>query len=226
MGKISKTPANKVTFTPIQKVIFDLFAKEKNLTEKFYFTGGTALSAIYLHHRESEDLDFFSEKDFENEPVIEFINSLTSKIKAKLKVTIRERVRIFEFFSKDKLLIKVDFGYYPYPRLKKGTNLQNVSVDSLLDIGANKIMTIMQRTTIKDYVDLYFLLKKNTFWDLLNHSQRKFNMEIDIMLLASNFLRVTSFDYMPKMLVPLKLTELQDFYKDLAKKLGLRVTEK
>lgn len=216
----------KITFTPIQRLIFDLFANEKTLSEKFYFTGGTALSAVYLHHRESEDLDFFSEKDFENEPIIEFINSLTPRIKAKPKVTLKERVRIFEFFEKEKLLIKVDFAYYPYPRLEKGTNLQGVSVDSLLDIGANKIMTVMQRTTVKDYVDLYFLLKKHTFWDLFNHSQRKFNMEIDIMLLASNFLRVTSFDYMPKMLVPLKLESLQDFYKDLAKKLGMRVTEK
>lgn len=223
---MSKALANAITFTPIQKLIFDSFAKEKNLSGKFYFTGGTALSAVYLHHRESEDLDFFNEKDFENEPIIEFINSLVPKIKAKPKVTLKERVRIFEFFVKDKLLIKVDFAFYPYQRLKKGTILRGVPVDSILDIGANKIMTIMQRTTVKDYVDLYFLLKKNTFWDLLNHSQHKFNMEIDIMLLASNFLRVTSFDYMPKMLVPLKLEDLQDFYKDLAKKLGMSVVKK
>lgn len=223
---MSKTSANAITFTPIQKLIFDSFAKQKSLSEKFYFTGGTALSAIYLHHRESEDLDFFSEKDFENEAIIEFINSLAPKIKAKPRVTLKERVRIFEFFAKGKLLIKVDFAFYPYQRLKRGTILQGVSVDSLLDIGANKIMTIMQRTDVKDYVDLYFLLKKDTFWDLLNHSQHKFNMEIDILLLAANFFRAAHFEYMPKMLVPLKLEDLQDFYKDLAKKLGMRVVEK
>lgn len=103
------------------------------------------------------------------------------------------------------------------------TPLQKTIFDSF---ASNQIMTILQKDDIKDYVDLYFLLKKNTFWDLLNYSQHKFNMEIDIMLLASNFLRVTNFDYMPKMLVPLKLEELQDFYKNLAKKLGMRVVEK
>ena len=33
----------------------------------FYLTGGTALSAFYLHHRLSEDLDFFTESDVETE---------------------------------------------------------------------------------------------------------------------------------------------------------------
>jgi predicted nucleotidyltransferase component of viral defense system len=40
----------------------DFFSKEKRLRERFYFTGGTALSEYYLHHRRSIDLDFFSEK--------------------------------------------------------------------------------------------------------------------------------------------------------------------
>lgn len=213
----------KITFTELQKIIFDAFSKQQNLVNKFYFTGGTALSAIYLHHRESEDLDFFSQEDFENDLILEFIGQISVKIKAKPRITLKERVRIFEFFKGGKLLIKVDFGYYPYQRLEKGTNLQGVSVDSLLDIGANKIMTIMQRTEVKDYVDLYFLLKQHTFWDLLNHSQHKFKIEIDLILLASNFLRANQFDYLPKMLVPLKIGDLQEFYKDLAKKIGLNV---
>lgn len=215
----------KVTFTKLQKIIFDDFSKQQHLVNKFYFTGGTALSAVYLHHRESEDLDFFSQEDFENDLIFEFISQIATKIKAKPKTTLKERVRIFEFFKEDKLLIKVDFALYPYSRLEKGTNLQGVSVDSLIDIGANKIMTIMQRTEVKDYVDLYFLLKPHTFWDLLNHSQKKFKLEIDLILLASNFLRVNQFDYLPIMLIPLELEDLQIFYKDLAKKIGLTVIE-
>lgn len=216
----------KVTFTKLQKIIFDAFSKQQNLVNKFYFTGGTALSAVYLHHRESEDLDFFSQEDFENDLILEFVGKLSTKIKAKPRITLKERVRIFEFFKEDQLLIKVDFGFYPYQRLEQGTNLQGVSVDSLLDIGANKIMAIMQRTDVKDYVDLYFLLKQHTFWDLLNHSQHKFRLEIDLILLASNFLRVNQFDYLPKMLIPMELGDLQVFYKDLAKKIGLTVVEK
>lgn len=82
------------------------------------------------------------------------------------------------------------------------------------------LITILQRTEIKDFVDLYFLLKKYTIWDLLHWAQQKFNMEIDLVWLASGFLKAEKFDYLPKMLVPLELADLQVFFKDLAKKLG------
>ena len=38
--------------------------------------GGTALSAFYLHHRLSEDLDFFSEKNVEIEEILGFVKLL------------------------------------------------------------------------------------------------------------------------------------------------------
>jgi predicted nucleotidyltransferase component of viral defense system len=38
--------------------------RDSPLCRRFYLTGGTALAAFYLHHRLSEDLDFFSENVF------------------------------------------------------------------------------------------------------------------------------------------------------------------
>lgn len=217
----------EITFNPTQKTIFDNFAKDKNLSKRFYFTGGTALSAVYLHHRESEDLDFFSESDFDNEQILKFIEETARLVKAQPRITLKERVRIFELVDNSKdLIIKVDFGYYPHPRLKKGKKLQGVEVDSLVDISANKITTILQRTDVKDFVDLYFLLKKYTIWDLLHWSQQKFRMEIDLIWLGSAFLKAEKFDYLPRMLVPLKLSELKDFCKDMAEKLGMKAVKK
>lgn len=215
----------QVTFTSLQQQIFDEFSKNSNLSKQFYFTGGTALSAIYLHHRESEDLDFFSEKDFDNEPIIEFIKHISTVMKLDYKITLRERVRIFEFLKKDKFIIKVDFGFYPYSRLKKGIRVSEVNVDSLEDIGANKMTTILQRTEIKDFVDLYFLLQKYTIWDLLHFVQVKFRMEIDPVWLAAGFLKAKNFNSLPKMLVPLDLQELKNFYTGLAEKLGKRIVK-
>lgn len=37
-------------------------AQQKIITQHYYFTGGTPLAAFYLHHRYSEDLDFFVEE--------------------------------------------------------------------------------------------------------------------------------------------------------------------
>ena len=48
-----------------QRSILALIAAEKSISDRFYLTGGTALSEFYLQHRLSEDLDFFSEDEFE-----------------------------------------------------------------------------------------------------------------------------------------------------------------
>ena len=55
---------NNPTFTKEQRYVIDKIKDEGTFTSLFYFTGGTALSYIYLHHRQSEDLDFFTEKNF------------------------------------------------------------------------------------------------------------------------------------------------------------------
>lgn len=215
----------KAGFTPIQKTIFNAFSKT-DFCKNFYFTGGTALSVFYFQHRESEDLDFFSESDFDPDLAIKFMEDMALKLNAKLRSTFHERVKIFELVDdNNQLIIKVDFGYYPHHRLKKGLVFEEVEVDSLEDIGANKLHTILQRTQVKDFVDLHFLLKKYTIWDLLHFSQTKFGMEIDLIWLASSLLKIDLFEYLPKMLVPLTLEQIKSFYKDLAKKLGKKVTE-
>ena len=65
----------KVGFTPIQKKIFTLFSKSK-LSKHFYFTGGTALSVCYLHHRQSDDLDFFTSEKLDDKLILEFMDEV------------------------------------------------------------------------------------------------------------------------------------------------------
>ena len=64
---------------PIQKKVLDLF-KKSNLNGKFYWTGGTMLSFVYLKHRLSVDLDFFSEVPFNYDDVVGFINENPDEI--------------------------------------------------------------------------------------------------------------------------------------------------
>lgn len=49
-------------FTKEQQIILAEVVKN-NIFQNFYFTGGTALSAFHLQHRESEDLVFFQKAD-------------------------------------------------------------------------------------------------------------------------------------------------------------------
>ncbi len=46
------------TLTKKQKEILKIVASDEKLKD-FYFSGGTALSAFYLHHRLSDNLYFF-----------------------------------------------------------------------------------------------------------------------------------------------------------------------
>jgi len=217
----------KVTFTKLQESLFAQITTHKNFPKTFYFTGGTALSAFYLHHRASEDLDFFSEEPFDQNIILDIIKDISLTMKTAYRYTQHERINIFEFVnSKNELLIKIDFVHHPYKRLEKGIQTPHIAIDSLLDIATNKLLTINQRTEVKDFVDLYFLLQKFTFWDLSYALKTKYNMEIDIILLAVDCMKVESFKFMPLMLESLSLKTLQTFFRQKAEELGKMATTK
>lgn len=219
MGKINY-------FTKVQAIILEEFKKDKFLRSHFYFTGGTALSGVYLHHRESEDLDFFTPNTYERLLILNKITRWSKDKKFNISDRSNELLQTFQLeFPKGEIL-KVDFNHYPYKRVKKGTFIDNIDIDSLLDIAINKLVTIYQRTQVKDFVDLYFLLKKFTIWDLIEGVSVKFRIKLELVMIAGDFLKVEQFDILPKMLVPLSLKELKDFYKDQAKKLGMKVVKK
>jgi len=204
--------------TKTQRLILNEFQKDPFLTENFYFTGGTALSNYYLHHRYSEDLDFFSEKPFDIRQITNTVNNWAKKLNFSYKLrSIEGAVSMFSLNFKKGGTLKVDFGHYFNARIEKGPKDKNMEIDSLLDIAANKLITIPERTEVKDYVDLYFLLKKNfTIWDITYAVEKKFRRETDIFLLSSDFLKSESFEFLPKMILPLTLKELKDFYKQQA----------
>lgn len=216
----------KIDFTPKQAIIFDEVKNSDFIKQNFYFTGGTALSAIYLHHRLSEDLDFFSEKEFDNLPILDLLTDWGKKHKFKFLLKENEVVRIYILEFSDGESLKIDFGYYPHKRVKKGQIIESVQVDSLFDIAINKLSTIMQRREVKDFVDLYFLLKEFTLWDLMEGVGVKFRIKTNPFLIGINCLKVESFDTLPKMLIPLTLNQLKDFYRNLAKKLGMKAVKK
>lgn len=51
--------------TENQLKILEKISNDNFLIRDFYLTGGTALAEFYLKHRFSEDLDFFSEQEFD-----------------------------------------------------------------------------------------------------------------------------------------------------------------
>lgn len=212
-------------FTKEQKIILDVVKQNDFLRSNFYFTGGTALSALYLFHRYSEDLDFFSQEKFDNQVLLTLMEEWGKKHGFSLKSRFIEVVYIFDLAFKSKANLKVDFSYYPYKRLEKGKVVDNLESDSLLDIAVNKILTVSSRTEVKDFVDLYFLLQKFHVWDLITGVRIKFHREIEPLLLGSDFLKVEDFDFLPKMILPLTLKDLKTFFREKAKEVGVKSIE-
>ena len=164
--------------TLLQKKVLDLFSKSL-LKNKFYWTGGTLLSFFYLHHRQSKDLDFFSDKPFDYNQIIGFIRNL----KKQLKLKEIEEKKIFdrwEFFLHDKEELRMEFVFYDHPKIKSRKKWQGIFIDSLEDIAANKVIALFDRNDPKDLVDLYFLLVKNKFKvkTLLRLVEKKFGVKL------------------------------------------------
>lgn len=218
MGQIS-------IFTPEQKIILDGLKKNDFIKENFYFTGGTALSEFYLHHRYSEDIDIFSEQKFDPQIIISFMDDMSVKYHFKYKVETIETVNMFFLnFGKEPIL-KIDFNNYAYQRVEKSVLYDGIYVDSLVDIAINKLSTIIRRTDIKDFVDLYYLEPQFGLWDLIQGVRVKFRQEIEIYNLASDFLKIEDFDVLPRMIKPLTLDELKKFFREKAKELGRKAVE-
>ncbi|OGY07698.1 MAG: hypothetical protein A3D24_02875 [Candidatus Blackburnbacteria bacterium RIFCSPHIGHO2_02_FULL_39_13] len=219
MGKVRE-------LTDKQLLIFREIANDVFFRSQFYFSGGTALASVYLHHRVSDDLDFFSQNKFDPLILLNKVSSWSIKHDFKFSPQTIEDTHVFNMSFPDRYLLKVDFAYYPYKRLKVGEIFEGMETDSLEDIAASKMMLINQRSEVKDFVDLYFLLNKFSVWDLLIMAEAKFGVKLDILNQSADFLKVEEFEFLPRMIKPLTIAQLKDFFRNLAKEMGSNVVEK
>lgn len=207
-------------FTHIQKRFLDEIRREPQLVKKFYLTGGTALAACYLNHRESEDIDLFTDTPFDSATVIAAMTRMTAALKVKATLTtIHERLR-YDLAFPDGQLLKIDFVFYDFKHIEPINHLDMLAVDSIADIAVNKLLALSQRTASKDFVDLYFLLKKYTIWDLRQSVEHKFKMDIDPFYLSALFAKVEDLTDMPIMKKKLTLKTLKNFFLKQAKTLA------
>lgn len=212
--------------TPKQLNFLELAQNEKQITKRFYLTGGTALSEFYLKHRLSEDIDLFDENEEINFSVTDVF---LKKISPNIKVKKIGRSQFFGLVSYTLTYIdgdelKVDFNYYPFRRIEKGARFKNLEVDSLIDIAANKLHTLFMKPRTRDYIDLYFIFKRENLniKKLILLAKAKFDWDIDKMNLANQFIRVKDIkkeDY-PKVIVPFDLNDMESFFLNLADDLG------
>lgn len=129
------------------------------LTQNFYLTGGTALSAFYLQHRYSEDLDLFTASELFFQSAEGFVGRACTKLGwENHPVLITTFFKHFKVGSPESPLTLHFSSEVPF-RVKPPNRFGEILVDSIEDITVNKICAALGRTEIKDLVDLYFLDK-------------------------------------------------------------------
>jgi len=207
-----------------------LVSEEKQITNRFYFTGGTALAEFYLQHRLSEDIDLFTEKEEVNQLVI---NVFLEKISSKLSVKKIKRSQFLGLFSyvlifEDGEQLKVDFNYYPFPRINKGKKFKNLDVDSIYDIAVNKVQTMFTRSRSRDFVDLYYIMTifNYSLDQLIKDSKVKFDWHIDKITLASQFVKVKEISDLPTLLKPFNQKAMEKFFLELVTSLESGIFKK
>lgn len=210
---------------PLQKRIIGILTSNKSFTDNFYLTGGTALSEFYLHHRVSEDLDFFCE----NEPDKIWLASIAKGIKSKTKA---EKVDIQESFNRNlvyftypDIIVKTEFTYFPFTQIERPNKIQSLNVDSLIDIAVNKFFAIYQKPTARHFIDLYLIIKtKNYIFEELEKMARiKFDTVIDPIQLGSQLIKSEDVADLPKMIIKLQEKRWRSYFMEIAKSLKNRL---
>ncbi|MBI5613721.1 nucleotidyl transferase AbiEii/AbiGii toxin family protein [Candidatus Gottesmanbacteria bacterium] len=211
-----------VILTTDQTSVLQLFSKNELLSKLFYLSGGTALSAFYLHHRYSDDLDFFSDTPFELSVISPFI----ADVKNTLRTTSPTYEHLYDrhiFIFAAKTILKIEFTLYPFAHLAPFEQKNGVSVDSKLDIAVNKLFALFGRNEPKDFVDLYVLLQQLSLDTLIEGAKKKFDFAISPMTLGSELLKIRHLEMFPRMITPLSKETLIDFFEKKAHDLGNQV---
>lgn len=142
--------------TPLQREILDAFFQREN---RFFLTGGAALSGFYLGHRETHDLDLFTLTDALDDGV-----ALVGEIARETGASF-ESIQTAPDFRR--LLVRrgpealiVDLVRERAPQLASEKALvEGIRVDSPEEILANKLCALLSRSEIRDLVDVRALEK-------------------------------------------------------------------
>ena len=206
----------------------ELAQAQASITKKFYLTGGTALSEFYFQHRLSEDIDLFSDIEVNSKAVESFLQAISKKLGIS-KIIKQNYLGLYTYKLQytDGEELKIDFNYYPFPKVENGIYFKKLEVSSIYDIAVNKVHTITMRSKARDYIDLYFIFKQADYTHaeylqkIRLDSQAKFDWPLENKNLVAALLKVKDLkdEDFPKMLVPFDQKDMEKFFLELAKSL-------
>ena len=197
---------------PKTKALLIKLIKECDFLDKYVLVGGSALS-MYLCHRKSEDLDFFTYEDsFDKKEIFEFLKNFSQK---EILNQTNEQI--------DLLLdgVKVTFFNAKWKFLKP-KEIKRFNLASIESISALKVNALFLRAKFRDYYDLYFLAKKMNLKTIFKHSLKIID-GLTFKLFATSLIYVDDIeDDNIEHLEPIEKIDkikIRDFFEDKLKKM-------
>lgn len=136
----------------------------------FLLVGGTALSLLY-GHRQSIDIDLFSEHPFDYDLV-----AGTLQMQFGSQFVLEDKPRRFGIFCNIDG-IKVDLVYYPHPHIRPDREISGIRFISTEDIAAMKVQAVLGRARKKDFWDIAALLEHFAIADFIDFHKQKYNTQ-------------------------------------------------
>lgn len=133
----------------LNKEQIELLDALKKFKREYYLVGGTAI-ALHIGHRESIDFDLFKEKSIRKKDIFTKLKNVDYKVS-------------FSDYNQVNMIangVKITFFSFPYP-VPLAAELKGIlKMPDLLTLAAMKAFALGRRAKWKDYVDLYFIIKK------------------------------------------------------------------
>ncbi len=204
--------------TPQTIELYKRMAKLPFISE-FYLAGGTGL-ALRIGHRFSVDLDFFGDSP----------NAVGTEQRKNLVEILSDKSSFSIIWDKEGTFVanweNVGISFFRlnrHPRILPATNIDGIHVAAVEEIGAMKLAAILSRGTRKDYIDLYFILQKFALSRLFQISSEKYPYNKAFPAFAVRALAYfddAESDPMPRMVKPVKWSNIKDFLREKALDIG------
>lgn len=137
----------------------DLLAAFFERETRLYLTGGGALAGFYLGHRDTEDLDLFGVPGVDLQDAARALDAAAVACGASLKPmqAYPDFRRFLAVRGEEQCIVDLVIDRAPTVDPAKAA-FGAIRVDTLREIAANKICTVLSRSEIKDLVDLEALI--------------------------------------------------------------------
>ncbi len=98
-----------------------------------------------------------------------------------------------------------------------------LQVENLVDIACNKLSALFDRAEPKDFVDVYFICQEVMPFNELVEKTKQKHLGLDDYWLAVALQRVEQVEILPRMIKPLLLVDLKNFFLEQTRKLMVKI---